>query len=167
MYARFAALLLILSTAASSHAADSKVTFLDSYTYPANTQVSIAYFTAKATADDAITGLKSDCCKAVELHRNEKINGAMAMRRIARLTLDKGKAASVVPNAKNGEHVMLIGLKRTLAEGDTLPITFTFENAPEQTVNFQVVHRPGSAPAPAASGSADTDEDVDHGYPHE
>jgi periplasmic copper chaperone A len=98
----------------------------------------LGYFTATATTNDAITSTTSDCCKAVEIHRTEKLNGIMSMRRIAQMTLSKNKPTQVQPDAKGGEHIMFIGLKQPLREGDTVKVNFTFSKAPPQTVVFPV-----------------------------
>jgi copper(I)-binding protein len=74
----------------------------------------------------------------VEVHRTEKLNGVMSMRRIAEVKLEKNEAVTIQPDAKGGEHMMLIGLKKPLNEGDSVKVTFTFKKSPVQTVTFPV-----------------------------
>ncbi len=128
-------------------AAKHTVTIHKAHARPSINGIGIAYFTATSTGNDAITGVTSACCKAVELHRSEKINGIMSMRRIANLSLKKGKPTLVQPESEGGEHMMLLGLKKPIAEGDAVNVTFTFEKAPPQTVSFPVM-------APKVSGDS-------------
>ncbi len=130
----FAALMF----AGAASAAEPSVTFTDLHARPTAGKVGVAFFTATSTANDTIASVTSDCCKAVELHRTEKLNGVMSMRRIPQMSLNKNKPVRVQPDAKGGEHVMLIGLKKPLSEGDTVKATFTFSKAPAQTVVFPV-----------------------------
>lgn len=139
MFARYtAALLMFLVATAASAAELGAATFSDQHVRPSSTSLSVGYFTVTAPKNDAITKLTSDCCAAVELHRTEKLNGIMSMRRIAEMNLKKATPLKVQPDSPGGEHVMLMGLKAPLAEGDRVSITFTFKNAGEQTVSFPV-----------------------------
>jgi periplasmic copper chaperone A len=130
--------LVVLIFASSALAVEPAVTFSDVHARPTAGKVGIAFFTATSTKDDTITSVSSDCCKAVEIHRTEKLNGVMSMRRIATLTLKKKTPTRIQPDAKGGEHVMLIGLKEPLAEGDSVKVNITFSKAPAQTLVFPV-----------------------------
>jgi copper(I)-binding protein len=50
----------------------------------------------------------------------------MVMEMVESLALPKGKAVAFKPG---GHHVMLMGITRPLSAGDTVPITFTIEDA--------------------------------------
>jgi copper(I)-binding protein len=139
MFAKSVVLLATVFFSTMALAADAAVTISDQYAKPTAGKVGIAFFTATATKNDAITGVTSACCDAVELHRTEKINGIMSMRKISELTLKKGTPHRVQPDEPGGEHVMLIGLKSPLSESDEVRVTFTFDKAPSQTVTFPVV----------------------------
>jgi len=130
--------LVVIIFASSAFAADPAITFSEVHARPSAGKVGVAFFTATSTKDDAITSVSSDCCKAVELHRTEKLNGVMSMRRIAQLNLKKKTPARIQPDAKGGEHVMLIGLNDPLKDGDSVKVNFTFSKAPAQTVVFPV-----------------------------
>jgi copper(I)-binding protein len=146
----FAKSLTILATVLFAHmalASDAAVTISEQYAKPTAGKVGIAFFTATATKNDAITGVSSPCCDAVELHRSEKLNGVMAMRKIGELTLKKGTPHRAQPDEPGGEHMMLIGLKNGLSYTDEVKVTFTFEKAPSQTVTFPVL-------TPKTDGSA-------------
>lgn len=139
MFVRFAAVLVTFCLATTAFAKEHSVSFTKLHARPtASTKIAIAYFTATSTGKDAILAVRSDCCKAVELHRTEKINGVMTMRRIAELSLEKDTPFDLQPSAKGGEHLMLIGLGKPLNEGDSVTVTFTMKKAGEKTVTFPV-----------------------------
>jgi copper(I)-binding protein len=124
--------------AGTAYAADPFVTFSDVFARPAPGEIGVAFFTATSSTNDAVTGVSSDCCKAVEIHRTEKLNGVMSMRRIGELSLKKGTPTLIQPESGGGEHMMLIGLKRPLVEGDTIKVNFTFKKAPARAITFPV-----------------------------
>ena len=130
--------LIALTFAGAAVAAEPSVTISDLHARPTAGKVGVAFFTATSTANDTIASVTSDCCKAVELHRTEKLNGVMSMRRIPQMSLSKNKPVRIQPDSKGGEHMMLIGLKKPLGEGDTVKVTFTFSKASPQTVVFPV-----------------------------
>lgn len=95
-----------------------------------------AYPTVTSTAEDAILSASAECCAAVELHTHLEDNGILRMRKVDSVPLKAG-----VPTVfkSGGLHIMFIGFKKQPAPGDTLPVTFRFAHAPEQTVTFAVV----------------------------
>ena len=154
MFAKYVATLLTLFLATTVSAADlGAATFSDLQARPTQGKIGIAFFTVTAAKNDSIIAVSSDCCDAVELHRNEKINGIMSMRRIAELSLKKNTPMRVQPDAKGGEHLMLIGLKQPLVEDKEVAVTFTFKKAGTQTVSFPIL---------ADKASAGTDSDHHH-----
>jgi copper(I)-binding protein len=58
----------------------------------------------------------------------------MGMRPIDSLTLPAGEEVSLEPG---GYHIMLIDLVKPIEEGDTIPVTLTFENAGEIEVEAE------------------------------
>ena len=93
----------------------------------------VAFPTVTSTRDDAITGADSACCTAVELHTHEMDGDIMRMRRVEQVAL---KADTPTLFEPQGLHVMLIGLKSPLKAGDSIPVTFHFLHAADQTVTF-------------------------------
>ena len=59
----------------------------------------------------------------------------MRMRPLAGIALEPGKPVTLAPG---GYHVMLMGLKAPLKQGDQFPLTLTFERAPPMTVTVNV-----------------------------
>jgi copper(I)-binding protein len=58
----------------------------------------------------------------------------MGMREIGSLTLPAGEEVSLEPG---GYHIMLIDLAKPIEEGDTVPVTLTFEKAGEIEVEAE------------------------------
>ena len=61
--------------------------------------------------------------------------GTMKMRPLAGLDLVPGKPIKLAPG---GYHVMLLGLKAPLKQGESFPLTLQFEHAPPLTVTVTV-----------------------------
>lgn|GEM_PF-462633 len=94
--------------------------------------------------DDRLLSARADVAERVELHTHkEDANGVMQM-----LPIDGGvalPAGEMHEFARGGDHVMLMGLTRELKDGDTFPLTLTFEQAGAITVEAVVdnARKPG------------------------
>ncbi len=97
----------------------------------------VAYPTILSDQDDSITSITSDCCTAVELHTHEMKDDIMRMRRVKQLPLSAGTAMVFAPG---GLHIMLIGLKNPLTEGEKFKLTFHFAHAADEMVTFTATH---------------------------
>jgi periplasmic copper chaperone A len=71
----------------------------------------------------------------------------MQMRPIAGVTIPEGQKVALKPG---GMHVMLIGLKAPLRQGQTFPLTLTFAKAGPETVTV-VVGKIGAMSPPSAT----------------
>ena len=69
------------------------------------------------------------------LHTVEEKDGVSRMRAVTAVEVPAGKRVELAPK---GTHVMLMGLGRPLAAGESFPVTRKFEKAGEQTVTVQV-----------------------------
>ncbi len=63
-------------------------------------------------------------------------DGIMRMKKIDRLPIPEDGSATLQPG---GNHLMLIGLRRDLAPGDSIALTLTFANGYTQTLRAPVV----------------------------
>ena len=87
--------------------------------------------------ETALIGARAGIAGAVELHRAEMDNGMMRMHKLDRIPVPIGKTDLT------GElHIMLIGLKAPLKEGDQVALTLQFENSVSKTVMVPVKKRP-------------------------
>lgn len=76
--------------------------------------------------DDTLVKVTSEVAGSLTFHQSETRDGMATM--IPREQIEV-PAGSTVTFAPGGLHVMLEGLHRTLAEGDTFPVTFHFTDA--------------------------------------
>ena len=97
---------------------------------------------------DHLEGAKSGVAKRTELHTHKHDKGVMRMRPIKSVEIPAKDMAVLKPD---GDHVMLMGLKAPLKNGDKFPLTLIFKNAGEVTVIVNV--RGVGAKMPLQSGS--------------
>ncbi|HEY3919201.1 MAG TPA: copper chaperone PCu(A)C [Stellaceae bacterium] len=105
---------------------------------PGNVKTGAIYLTITntGTAPDTLEGKASTPAAAqADLHEMKMANGVMEMRPVPSLTIDPGKSVVLEPG---GYHLMLIGLKAPLKEGQTVPLTLTFAHAGTQQVTASV-----------------------------
>ena len=99
------------------------------------TGTSAVYMTLEASdgqGDRLVAAASPDAGRA-ELHISIMEDGVAKMRPLAAIEVALGEPTVLEPG---GPHVMLVGLGRKLVEGDTLPLSLTFEHA--GTVELQV-----------------------------
>ncbi len=85
--------------------------------------------------DDRLIGVSAPVADRVELHTHTISDGVMRMRRVDAVPVPGGGSAELKPG---GYHVMLIGLRAPLKEGETFPLTLTFDKAGTITVPVTV-----------------------------
>lgn len=84
---------------------------------------------------DTLVAVATPVAEAVEMHEMRMTGGLMRMRRLAALPLAPGQVLRFAPG---GHHLMLIGLRRPLQAGDTVPLRLTFRHAGTQQVPAEV-----------------------------
>jgi hypothetical protein len=87
------------------------------------------------TAPDQLVAAASPVAGKVELHTQIIEGDVMRMRPVKAIEVNIGEPAVLKPG---GLHVMLIGLKAPLKEGEKFPLTLTFEKAGSVTVDVAV-----------------------------
>ncbi len=91
-----------------------------------------------------LTGVSSPKAARGELHLNVVENGRITgMRPIANAPVFEKTTMFLQPL---GAHVMLFGLAEDLKPGDTIPLTFRFDDAPAVTVDAKLVGAGDPAP---------------------
>lgn len=96
---------------------------------PAGAMTGAVYMTLANKTDtaDRLTAASSDVAGKVQIHAMAVVNGIMQMRELADgLPIPASGSVTLKPG---GYHVMLIGLKKRLIAGQTLPLTLTFAKA--------------------------------------
>lgn len=84
----------------------------------------------KADRPMSVVGGASPVAERVELHTMAMQEGVMVMRRVPEIRLPAGQGVQLKPG---GLHVMLIGLKAPLQEGQTVPLTLQVRDAGGKT----------------------------------
>lgn len=93
-----------------------------------------------------IVAVSSPLTPMVEIHEMKMEDGVMKMRAVDVLPLPAGQLVELKPG---GFHVMLMGLKAPVKVGETVPLTFTLEDAAGQRSKLEVQAR-GRAGLPRA-----------------
>ena len=112
---------------------------------PGKAENGAAYLTIQSPTADRLLSLSSPVAKKAELHTMSMEGMVMKMRPLADLEISAGQPVTLKPG---GQHVMLLGLDAPLREGQSIPLTLTFEKAGTRTVTVSI-EKPGAA-GPAA-----------------
>ena len=119
----------LLGATLPSFASEAELTVTDATVraVPPGTPTSGAFMTISNSSNVDRKLLKADSpvAKTVELHNHINDNGVMRMRQVKEIEV---KANDQVALKSGSYHIMLIGLKQTLNEGDSVPITLTFDD---------------------------------------
>lgn len=110
-----------------------------------------AYFTISSTTARKIVEVSVAGAGSAEMHETTRTNGAMAMAKIAELTLAPNEPAMF---KSGGRHVMLFDVDPALAAGSSTLLTLTFENGETATIPATVVNAGGATTPAAASASS-------------
>lgn len=105
---------------------------------PAGAMTGAVYMTLANKAKDAdrLTAASSDVAAKVQIHEMAVVNGIMQMRQLVNgLAIPAGGSVTLKPGSY---HVMLIGLKKQLVAGQTLPLTLTFAKAGNISVTVPI-----------------------------
>jgi len=89
----------------------------------------------RGEADVKLVKADNPVSKATELHTHIDDNGVKKMRQVPFIAVPAGGQAVLAPG---GLHVMLIGLERPLRDGETIPLTLTFDDGTVLTVEAPV-----------------------------
>ncbi|BBK43130.1 hypothetical protein STVA_31500 [Allostella vacuolata] len=110
---------------------------------PGGSKMSAAYLTLhnKGAAADQLLSASAPVAESVELHTVVKDGDVMRMRPVAEIEVAPGSTTVLQPG---GFHIMLIGLKAPLKQGDRFPLELTFAKAGQRQVEV-TVGAPGAA----------------------
>ncbi len=87
-------------------------------------------------SNDRLLGVRSDIARMTELHRTTiDRSGLATMAPAGEVELLAGETLTLEPG---GLHVMLMGVERSLTEGETVSLTLLFESAGETTFEAEV-----------------------------
>ena len=105
---------------------------------PPNAPATGAFMVIKNSGDKDVKVVKADnpASKVTELHTHLNEGGVMKMRPVPAIEV-KAKGEAVLK--PGGLHVMLIEMKAPMKEGDSVPITLTFDDGSSKTVDAKVM----------------------------
>lgn len=114
---------------------------------PPNAPATGAFMVIRNIGAKDLKVIKADnpLSKITELHTHLNDGGVMKMRPVSAIEI-KAKGEAVLK--PGGLHVMMIDLKGPMKEGDSVPITLSFDDGSSKVVEAKVV-RPMVAPAAA------------------
>lgn len=105
---------------------------------------------------DRLTAAASPAFPEIELHLSRMQDGVMKMQRVTAIEIPPGGTVTLAPG---GYHLMLFGAETPFAEGETFPLTLTFDGAGAIETSVSVERR-----AVGHSDHGSTDEgSMDHG----
>ena len=151
---RFGAL-LVLALACTAHAAEpSGLRFYNAWVRatPPNAQVAGAFLTIDnpGPTPDRLLSASTDRAARVEIHEMKMDGDVMKMRAISGIDIPPGAEVSVAKGNAKGFHLMLLGLKKPLKDGDKFAMWLTFKRAGEVEVEVWV-QSPADADKPEQS----------------
>lgn len=139
---------LLLAVALPLPASAAAIAVSDPYVrlLPPGAPASAAYFVLdnSGAAERRLVKAESPAAQTVELHEHRDEMGVMKMREVAAIVVKAHGRTQLKPG---GYHLMLIGLKQALREGDRVPITLIFDDgskvaveAPVRTLQAEMDH---------------------------
>jgi periplasmic copper chaperone A len=94
-----------------------------------------AFMSITAAKSARLVEARSPVASVVEIHEMKLENNMMKMRAITGLDLPAGKPVELAPG---GYHVMLMGLKQQVKEGESVPITLVIEGGDKKRETIEV-----------------------------
>lgn len=117
----------------------STLTIEDAYVRatPPHTANSAAFMQIHNSSDTAIelVSASSDIAERVELHSHIMSDGMMKMRQVESIMIDANASAELRPGSF---HVMFLGLKSPLSEGNTINLKLYFNNGDEIVIDAPI-----------------------------
>ena len=133
--AAVAAVFAISAARADSHGAGVTITEPFARASAGNVRNGAAFMTLSSGGGDVLLRAASDVARRTELHTVKMEDGVMRMRPVPDIALPRMEKVMLKPG---GLHVMFMGLKAPLKQGENIDITLTFEKAGDVTVSVPV-----------------------------
>jgi copper(I)-binding protein len=112
----------------------------------AQQQATGAFMQITSTIPVRLVAAESPIAEHVEIHEMKMDGDVMKMRQIDGLNVEPGKALELQPG---GYHIMFLGLRNPVREGDQIPLQLRFESKgqPVETIAVKAMARPLNATA--------------------
>ena len=133
---RMALLAGLLAAPALAQTAPVTVTGAWARATPPGAAAAAAYVTLASPAGDRLVSVSTPAAAEAQVHEMHMEGDVMRMRELpGGLALPPGQAVTLAPG---GLHIMLLGLKAPLKQGDTLALHLVFQSAPPVDVSVPV-----------------------------
>ena len=93
-------------------------------------------FINDGTTADRLLKVSTPIAASASIHESSQEDGVMRMREVGSVDLPAGKTVELKPG---GLHIMLMGLKQPLKDGDMVPLTLTLADEGEVPVEVMVM----------------------------
>ncbi|MDP0928365.1 copper chaperone PCu(A)C [Paracoccus onubensis] len=152
----FAASAAMLPYAALAH---DGMAVTDAYARGANPKSGAAFMLLEnhRKVDCTLSGVASDAAERVELHSNSEVDGVMKMAPIPDGITIPAEGEELL--TRGGNHVMMMGLKAPLEDGQVIKMTLDFGECGTEEVEIPVDNQ--------RSGDSAADDMDDHQHGHE
>lgn len=130
-----AAGLLAFGIATAAQAVELKDAWARASAGPARAGAAFMTIVNTGTEDDRVVAASAPVSVVTELHTHIKEGEVMRMRQVPDIAVPAGETVMLQPG---GLHVMFMQLAEPLKEGDTFPVTLTFEKAGDKTIEVTV-----------------------------
>lgn len=130
-------MLLMLITAGHASGQDVQVSDARLSLLPGE-QPGAGYFQLHNTGDETavLVGAQSEAFEDVEIHMSSEENGMAHMHAMKQVEIEAGERFEFAPK---GHHLMFIGRKQALAEGDDVEVLLQFDDEQQLSITFEVV----------------------------
>ena len=136
LHAVSAALILVLSAfAAMAQTGEIQIKDAWARATPGGAQTAAAYVTILSPTGDRLKAASTPVAQKAELHTMTMDGNVMKMRQVDGIDLPAGQAVTLKPG---GYHIMLTALTQPLTEGQSFPLTLTFDKAGTREVTVTV-----------------------------
>jgi periplasmic copper chaperone A len=139
-----AAILIVMPFAAFADQAGIQVDQVWARAAPAGHEGAVYLTITDSGAPDTLTGVTTPVAAEAAVHQSIDDHGVMKMRPVGLLPIGPGKPVMLAPD---GYHIMLSGLKRSLKQGDSFPITLSFAKAGPVTATASVAKAGATMPS--------------------
>jgi copper(I)-binding protein len=130
------ALFMLTLTGAAAAQTTGSITIGDAWSRASTGSTGVVYLTVMDSgAPDTLTGASTPVAANAKLHESKKVDGVMQMRPVETLAISQDSPIKLSPG---GYHLMLTGLAKPLAAGDTFPLTLNFSQAGAITATVKV-----------------------------
>ncbi|MEJ8473406.1 copper chaperone PCu(A)C [Roseibium algae] len=136
-----AAMMSLVATASyADHASHGHISVTDTWTRATPPKAmsggGFAKISNGGSEDDRLIAVSSPAASRVELHEMVVSDGVMKMRQMENgIEVPAGETVSLQPG---GLHIMFMKLAGPFKEGETVPVTLTFEKAGDVSINLAI-----------------------------